>query len=129
MECRHNCGYWRRVDYRGFGLGASSLIHEVRFRNTADMGTYLNREFPREDEEKLSISSRMEEFMFLGLRLMDGISVRDFEEKFSVEYEKIYGDITRSLEAKKLLRRENQRVFLTEQGIDVSNYVLAEFLL
>lgn len=129
MECRHNCGYWRRVDYRGFGLGASSLIHEVRFRNTADMGTYLNREFPREDEEKLSIPSRMEEFMFLGLRLTDGISVRDFEEKFSVEYEKIYGDITRSLEAKKLLRRENGRVFLTEQGIDVSNYVLAEFLL
>lgn len=128
-ECRHNCGYWRRENYRGFGLGASSLMHEVRFRNTADLAKYLKHDFSREDEEQLSISSQMEEFMFLGLRLTSGISIEDFEKKFSCTYEEVYGEVTGKLEAKKLLRRENQRVFLTEQGIDVSNYVLAEFLL
>lgn len=128
-ECRHNCGYWRRENYRGFGLGASSLMHEVRFRNTANLAKYLRHDFSREDEERLSISSQMEEFMFLGLRLTSGISIEDFERKFSCTYEEVYGEVTGKLEAKKLLRRENQRVFLTEQGIDVSNYVLAEFLL
>lgn len=128
-ECRHNCGYWRRENYRGFGLGASSLMHEVRFRNTADLAKYLRHDFSREDEEQLSISSQMEEFMFLGLRLTSGISIEDFEKKFSCTYEEVYGEVTGKLEAKKLLRRENQRIFLTEQGIDVSNYVLAEFLL
>ena len=129
FECRHNCGYWKRADYRGFGLGASSLIQEVRFRNTTDMRKYMRRVFEREDEEALRVQSQMEEFMFLGLRLMKGISIRDFEKKFSRSYEEIYGKVTRSLEAKKLLCQENQRVFLTERGIDVSNYVLAEFLL
>lgn len=129
FECRHNCGYWTRGNYRGFGLGASSLFREVRFKNTSDMKKYLSRDFTREDEEALSVQSQMEEFMFLGLRLIKGISVWDFQNKFSRTYEEVYGEVTRKLEAKKLLRRENQRVFLTEQGIDVSNHVLAEFLL
>lgn len=129
FECRHNCGYWRRENYRGFGLGAASLIREVRFKNTPDMEKYLNRRFEREDEEILGAESQMEEFMFLGLRLMEGISTEEFEKKFSRAYEEVYGDITGKLEAKKLLCRKNNRVFLTEQGIDISNYVLAEFLL
>lgn len=129
FECRHNCGYWKREDYRGFGLGASSLLHGVRFKNTEDMKRYLERDFTREDEEVLTVQSQMEEFMFLGLRLLHGISVEEFEAGFSRSYEEVYGEVTRRLEAKKLLRRENQRVFLTEQGIDVSNYVMSEFLL
>ena len=40
-ECRHNLGYWERKEYLGLGLGASSLIHECRFHNTADMKKYL----------------------------------------------------------------------------------------
>lgn len=129
FECRHNCGYWERENYRGFGLGASSLINEVRFHNTEDIRKYQNRVFSREDEEFLSREAQMEEFMFLGLRLMRGISVENFEEKFHISYEKIYGEISRELEAKKMLRRENGRIFLTERGIDISNYVLSEFLL
>ncbi|MEY8428616.1 radical SAM family heme chaperone HemW [Lachnospiraceae bacterium 46-15] len=129
FECRHNCGYWERENYRGFGLGASSLVDEVRFHNTKNMEKYRNRVFDREDEECLGIEAQMEEFMFLGLRLMRGISVKGFEEKFHISYASIYGKISRELEEKKLLRRENGRIFLTERGIDISNYVLSEFLL
>lgn len=129
FECRHNCGYWERKNYRGFGLGASSLIDEVRFHNTESMKNYQNRAFGREDEEYLDAEAQMEEFMFLGLRLTQGISVNDFEKKFHTPYVSVYGKISRELEEKKLLRRENGRIFLTERGIDISNYVLSEFLL
>ena len=129
FECRHNCGYWERKNYRGFGLGASSLIDEVRFHNTESMENYQNRAFGREDEEYLDAEAQMEEIMFLGLRLKQGISVNDFEKKFHTPYVSVYGKISRELEEKKLLRRENGRIFLTERGIDLSNYVLSEFLL
>lgn len=129
FECRHNCGYWERENYRGFGLGASSLIDEVRFHNTENIKDYQNHVFGREDEERLGIEAQMEEFMFLGLRLMRGISVKDFEEKFHTPYRNVYGKISRELEEKELLLQENGRVFLTERGIDISNYVLSEFLL
>lgn len=129
FECRHNCGYWERKNYRGFGLGASSLIDEVRFHNTESMENYQNRAFGREDEEYLDAEAQMEEFMFLGLRLTQGISVNGFEKKFHTPYVSVYGKISRELEEKKLLRRENGRIFLTERGIDLSNYVLSEFLL
>ena len=129
FECRHNCGYWERKNYRGFGLGASSLIDEVRFHNTESMENYQNRAFGSEDEEYLDAEAQMEEFMFLGLRLTQGISVNDFEKKFHTPYVSVYGKISRELEEKKLLRRENGRIFLTERGIDISNYVLSEFLL
>ncbi len=129
FECRHNCGYWERKNYRGFGLGASSLIDEVRFHNTESMENYQNRAFGREDEEYLDAEAQMEEFMFLGLRLKKGISVNNNKKKFHTPYVSVYGKISRELEEKKLLRRENGRIFLTERGIDLSNYVLSEFLL
>ena len=128
-ECRHNCGYWQRVNYRGFGLGASSLINEVRFRNTADLNKYLAHDFARREEEILSVQAQMEEFMFLGLRLMRGISTATFETYFGCSYDRVYGEVSRRLEEKGLLSRKGDRVFLTDRGIDVSNCVLAEFLL
>ncbi len=88
-ECRHNCGYWRRVDYRGFGLGAASLIREVRFTNTRSLEEYLNRDFLRREEEILTTQAQMEEFMFLGLRLCIGISIKEFEKKFQCSFEEV----------------------------------------
>lgn len=114
--------------YRGFGLGASSLVEEVRFKNTSCMEEYLGRDFSRREEERLSKEAQMEEFMFLGLRLAEGISTEEFCRKFGCAYAEVYGKVTEELLAKKLLCQENQRIFLTEQGIDVSNYVMAEFL-
>ena len=89
-ECRHNLGYWERKEYLGLGLGASSLISECRFHNTADMERYL-RFYENagtgicEDIEHLSVEDQMEEFMFLGLRKTVGISVDDFRKAFGKE--------------------------------------------
>ena len=67
--------------------------------------------------------------MFLGLRLMSGVSRREFFDYFHVPMEKIYGEVLKKLEQQKLLARQGDGIYLTKRGIDVSNMVLAEFLL
>lgn len=127
-ECRHNCGYWKRTDYKGFGLGAASLLSNVRSSNTADMQTYLCGKWQAETET-LTREAQMEETMFLGLRLMQGVSKKEFQKRFSVEMEKIYGKVLEKMERQGLLVNKKEYAALTERGIDVSNYVLTEFLL
>ena len=132
-ECRHNLGYWERKEYLGLGLGASSLISECRFHNTADMESYL-RFYENagtgicEDIEHLSVEDQMEEFMFLGLRKTAGISVDDFRKAFGREIRAVYGEQMRKLEEQRLIEYSGNRVRLTERGIDISNYVFSEFM-
>lgn len=131
-ECRHNLGYWERKEYLGLGLGASSLINETRFHNTEDMENYLknaeNGRMLREDEEVLEMKEQMEEFVFLGLRKMEGIREMDFEKKFEKSIWDCYGENLRRVMGEGLLTKENGYLRLTKKGIDVSNYVFAEIL-
>lgn len=139
-ECVHNMGYWLGTDYLGIGLGAASLAGGERFSVTRDMGQYLaltGEELAAglqyENRESLTEQEKMEEFMFLGLRLTDGVLARDFEIRFGINIEKIYGEIFGKLMEEGLLRMtgtgEERRYQLTGFGLDVSNCVLAEFLL
>ena len=81
-ECLHNVGYWIRRDYLGFGIGAASLVDNVRFQNGRDLITYLeNPQDCREEEQVLTEQEQMEETMFLGLRLIRGISYEQFEKR------------------------------------------------
>ena len=131
-ECRHNVGYWIRQDYLGFGLGASSLYGKERFANTQDMKKYLeNSRIPekiREKEPPLTREDEMAEFMFLGLRMTRGISKAEFERQFGSEIDAIYGDVLRKYKSMGLLLEENGRIFLSREGIHVSNSVMADFL-
>lgn len=131
-ECRHNIGYWDRKEYLGLGLGASSLVEETRFKNTDSLQRYIQYTFQpstiREDEVKLTVMNQMEEFMFLGLRKMDGISQRRFLQNFGKDINRIYGLQIQKLIEEGLLERVGDNLRLTEHGIDVSNYVFAEFL-
>ncbi len=128
-ECRHNIGYWTGEEYLGLGLGASSLIGDIRFKNTADFADYMTKPFARTDVVTLDRKSRIEEFMFLGLRMTDGVSRRDFEERFGCEPEAAYGDTLNGLEQEGLLEAEGGRIYLTPRGVDVSNRVFARLLL
>lgn len=129
FECKHNVGYWRRENYIGMGIGASSLFENTRFHNTDIMFEYRKGNFEREDEEVLSKKAQMEEFMFLGLRMTDGISRADFKEQFGMEIEGAYGQALEKLTAGGYLEKREGRIFFTEAGIDVSNTLLTEFLL
>ena len=150
--CRHNLVYWQGGDYLGLGLGSSSYMDGVRFHNTTDLNTYVNQGAYVEDREELSVQAKMEEFMFLGLRVMAGVSGTEFEKRFGKTMEDVYGDVLRKHEEEGLLRIERkearkeyrkeaaaaepakgktniEKVMLTTKGVDVSNYVFADFLL
>lgn len=132
-ECRHNIVYWKRGDYAGFGIGAASMIKNVRWKNLSDMEEYIHRmqkgaENVKVDIAALSEAEQMEEFMFLGLRLTEGVSRIAFKETFGKEIEEVYGEILLQLEKKQLLEN-GEHIRLTPYGRDISNYVMAEFLL
>ena len=134
--CRHNCGYWTGTEYLGLGLGASSYIEGTRFEQTDNLAKYLDgyaagaEHAPeKKNSHRLNKEERMEEFMFLGLRLCAGISRTEFAERFGTDYAAVYGEVTERLMRQGLLQEEGEFLSLTERGRDLSNRVLAEFLL
>lgn len=131
-ECRHNLGYWDRVEYLGIGAGSSSLIKGERFAHIRDRKAYIekirNGESILIDREILSVESQMEEFMYLGLRKIEGVSRTDFQNYFGKNVDDVYGEILDKLEEEQLLEFSGNRIRLTHRGMDVSNCVLAEFL-
>ena len=127
--CRHNIGYWRWENYLGLGLGSSSLVENVRFHNTTNLLDYNRGMFGQQDLEVLDKKSQMEEFMFLGLRMTNGVARKDFETAFGLPVENVYGTVLDKQVADGLVKKEAGRIFLTERGMDVSNYVMAQFLI
>lgn len=130
-ECRHNVRYWRREDYLGLGLGASSCMENVRFKNTDWLDEYVmeNKYMDKCEVQELSKEECMEEFMFLGLRMTEGVSKTKFADTFGVTMDKVYGPVLSKLKEQKLIAEEGDLVCLTEYGLDVSNRVWVEFLL
>ena len=158
-ECRHNIGYWMGTEYVGFGLGASSLLaipdrpaadgssedgilhvaHDTdgtaaddryaRFKNTENLADYNRKDFHAREKEVLSMEERMEEFMFLGLRMMNGVSEQEFQKRFNRPVDDVYGAVLRKLVSQELIRRQGGMISLTARGIDLSNPVMAQFLL
>ncbi len=131
-ECRHNKVYWQRGDYAGFGLGASSMVENVRWSNPADFAEYesfvqgQDKSLPV--RQPLSVQEQMEEFMFLGLRMTNGVNANDFYREFGRKVEEIYGETLDRLRRQELLYYDARRIRLTEKGLDVSNYAMAQFL-
>lgn len=151
-ECRHNVSYWERTDYLGFGIGAASLFEEIRHTNISDINRYIDKlsvilkenhcvhadviadNYNKlyeiyDDIQTLSLSDRMEEFMFLGLRKIGGISKAGFEKAFSKNITDVYGKVIEENVLNGLLVDDGDIVRLTDRGVDISNVVMAEFLL
>lgn len=137
-ECRHNIGYWDGTSYLGLGLGASSYLEGERFFNKKEIERYLGyqrtdflKRSHHQEIQKLTAEERMEEFMFLGLRMRKGVSAGEFEKRFGVPIREIYGPVLERFEREGLLETDGESgsVRLTDYGIDVSNRVLCEFLL
>lgn len=147
--CRHNIGYWERENYLGMGIGAASLMENIRYTNSSDLYAYLEetkhiREEVRRDEESrqtvpvtnlhssaepVTRKAQIEEFMFLGLRMTEGVTRGRFEMEFGIPIEGVYQEVLTKLAEEELLIKRAGRICLTEKGQDVSNYVLAQFLL
>ena len=131
--CRHNKGYWQRVEYLGIGTGAASLIENERYQHISDTDLYIraNGRLDQIEEEKetLDWNAQVEETMFLGLRMKEGVNKQKFRERYHREIQEVYGEVLEKLKEEGLLREEEERICLTKRGNDLSNYVLAQFLL
>lgn len=131
-ESRHNLKYWERGDYLGLGLGAASMVRNIRMSNTKDMRTYLERcdkpKTMREDVQFLEEPRQMEEFMFLGLRKTRGVSKKEFKRIFGREMDMVYEKALHKCLENGMLLEHKDRIFLSEEGTLLSNMVLSEFL-
>ena len=148
FECTHNMGYWTRENYLGLGIGAASLVDNIRYTNISDIDSYIEKtkdirllsfEQSQGDvsvgtnlhKEAFAVSrkAQMEEFMFLGLRMNCGVTRQKFQDTFGIPIEGIYKDALEHLKAEGLLEVRAGQIKLTEKGQDLSNYALAQFLL
>jgi len=135
--CRsqHNSGYWRRDGYLGLGVAAHSFMHDgygVRFSNPYSLAEYrqgvTSGRPARIDEHKLTLDDAMAEYMFLGLRLSDGVDLRAFERAFGCSLESVYGPVAAELERPGLVVQKEGVLALTLKGMLLSNQVFARFL-
>ena len=132
QESRHNLKYWDRADYLGLGLGAASMVRNIRMTNTRNLKTYLEHcsqpKTMRKDVQFLEEPRQMEEFMFLGLRKTRGVSRKEFHRVFGRDMDMVYEKTLAKCLENGMLKEHKDRVFLSEEGVLVSNLVLSEFL-
>lgn len=128
-ECRHNIGYWTGVPYLGLGLGASSYMDGCRFAVNSDMKQYLEEKPGMfTDVEKLTKKDMEEEFFYVGLRMTAGVSLPEFERRFGVSAKDVYPGLMEMFVEEKAAVFQGDRFVLTDYGLDVSNYIMAQFL-
>ncbi|ELC8364232.1 MAG: radical SAM family heme chaperone HemW [Clostridium perfringens] len=132
-ECRHNLAYWNMDNWIGVGSAAASYIDGKRIKNISSVEKYINSiNEKREAVEEIINNSKndnMEEFMFMGLRKINGIDENEFKNRFSMNINDVYGEILNKYIDEGLLIRESGRIFLSEKGIEISNIIMADFLL
>jgi oxygen-independent coproporphyrinogen-3 oxidase len=137
-ESRHNLRYWRREPYFGVGLDAHSMLRRrdgglvrfgnvVRFGNTDDLAGYLADDANGE-VEFVDRAAELEEAWFLGLRLVEGVSVTSLRAEFGDLAVAAFDDAIAELVADRLLAAEGERVALTLRGRMLSNEVFGRFL-
>ena len=131
-QSAHNLRYWERKDYLGLGLGGASMIRNMRMSNTRDWDKYMaycrDPGKIREEVEVLEESGQMEEFMFLGLRKTRGISKKEFRRTFGKDIDLVYEKTLEKYLKNGMLQESGDRIFLSEEGILLSNQVFADFL-
>ena len=131
-QSRHNRIYWQTEEYLGMGLGSHSYMNGERFHNIYDLQEYVQADgevsLLKEDVEIITREDALAEFMFLGLRLTEGVTFERFRERFGDEMKNIYGRQIEKLAADGLLQEDEKGIRLTERGTDISNVVFEEFL-
>jgi len=132
FESKHNKIYWTYKNYVGLGLGAHSFVDNKRFNNLTTIDEYItvkgNLQLLRQNIVNIDKKEAMSEFMFLGLRMSDGVNARTFKERFRVDLFETYRSQIQKLEKLGLLIYEKNRLYLTDKGVDLSNMVFCEFL-
>lgn len=132
-ECEHNKVYWSLGEYIGVGSASSSYIDGYRLVNTSNINDYIekisNNISPVIDKYENSIEDEMEEFVFMGLRMVSGIDLLKFKKRFGVDINSIYKEVIEKNIKDGLLGVEENKMFLTAKGMELSNSVMSDFIL
>ncbi len=132
FECKHNLKYWNQEEYIGLGPSAHSFLNNIRYSNPSDLKLYCeNSKFnfhERIIQEKLSTDDLMFEYIMLQLRLTKGLDINEFNFKFSADFKEMYSLQIGFLLKNNLVEFSNEYIRLTKKGMDVSNYVIEEFM-
>lgn len=140
-ECKHNIRYWQCREYLGFGVAAASYLNGVRWKNTENINKYIKymqgvladnemeKDYFYAEKEILTREEMCGEFMFMGLRMNEGVSEEEFKRRFGCTMDQKYGDVLEKHVRNGLLVEGDKCIMLTEKGRDVCNFVMADFLL
>ncbi len=129
-ESKHNMSCWEQKQYIGIGLAAHSYINGCRYSNTDDMELYLknkSKEIKTIHEEQ-SIEDMKKEYMLLGLRKLEGVSISKFKEKFSENPIYLFRNELQKLVEEELVIIDLDNIKLTNKGLDLANLVWEEFV-
>lgn len=140
FECKHNLGYWSDVPYIGFGLNSSSYFENERYKNKSFIIDYLNLDYSKyiitKDksiyyDEIISVDkvAHMNDYIITGFRKTKGINVNDFNNKFDVNFDKLFGTAIKIYQGMGLINKDNDNYYLTYDGLNVSNKILSDLLL
>lgn len=131
-ECRHNLKYWNQEEYIGIGPSAHSFLNSTRYNNPGNLAEYIQNSqkniFEKTVLETLGSHDLMIEYIMLKLRLTEGINIMEFNKKFSADFEILYKKQIDFLIKNNLLEYFGHCIRLTEKGMDISNYVIEEFM-
>lgn len=133
-KSEHNWNCWSQKEYMGFGVAAHSYTNDVRFSNIDSIEEYIeNYEQGNVTDnfvfhEKQTQSSKMKEYMMLGLRKIEGISIQEFKNKFVGNRLYIYRKELQKLVEEELIEIELDKIKLTKKGLDFANIVWEEFI-
>ena len=124
----HNLNYWNNNTYYGFGAAAHGYENNTRYYNSTDLEEYINNPTTHKASHKLSLQEQLEEEIFLGFRKMEGINIQKINQKFNIDFLKKYATTLNKYISYKYLKETNTGFMLTDNGILISNTILAEFL-
>lgn len=133
-ESKHNMNCWKQKEYIGFGVSAHSYFHLKRFSNTNNLTEYIqNIEDNNIDknvilQETQDVEDTQKEYMLLGLRKIDGVSISEFKNKFTNNPIFLYKKELNKLIEEGLLKIDLDNIKLTDKGLDLANVVWENFV-
>ena len=128
FESRHNLTYWANTEYYGFGVSAHRYVGGVRSSNFRGLKRYLRDYLVDETSEVINEETRAKEALFLGLRLRRGINLKDYQRTYGFNVEEFHEAKIRQLTEGGFLEIDNGYLRLSQQGVMVSNLVMAELV-
>lgn len=130
FESRHNQTYWKNESYYGLGAGAHGYVKSVRHVNVAGVKEYIEATksgLPRAEQREVDRAEAMEDFMILGLRMLDGIERERFRLQFGATLEDVFSDPLAEAIGAGLLEKTMSGYRLTRKGLIFGNDVFAMF--